>query len=67
MKDTRKYIDCREFASESKCSLEISGTEDEVLTVATMHAVAAHGHTESQALRDGLRAALKDVQPVLAV
>jgi hypothetical protein len=60
MTDTRKYIDCREFPSESNCSLKISGAENEVLMVAAMHAVATHGHTESQALRDGLRAALKD-------
>jgi hypothetical protein len=40
----RKVIDCREFPSESKCSLTISGTEAEVLKAATEHAVSSHGH-----------------------
>jgi hypothetical protein len=60
MTDTRKYIDCRDFPSDSACSLKISGTEGEVLTAAAAHAVAAHGHADSPELRDGLRAALKD-------
>ena len=42
----RKYIDCRDFPSDKNCSLKISGTEDEVLTAATQHAVTSHGHKE---------------------
>ncbi len=60
MADTRKVIDCREFPSESNCTLTIAGREDEVLKAAVQHAVSSHGHTDSAELRDGLRAALKN-------
>ncbi len=56
----RKTIDCRALPSESNCTVTISGEEDEVLTLAAAHSVAAHGHTDDQALRDGLRAAMRD-------
>ena len=56
----RKSIDCRDYPSEKNCSLKISGNEDEVLTAATQHAVAAHGHEDSPALREQLRGLLKD-------
>ncbi|MGP6157398.1 MAG: DUF1059 domain-containing protein [Vulcanimicrobiaceae bacterium] len=66
MSAIRKYIDCREFPSESNCSLKISGRENEVLAVAVAHAVAAHGHLESPQLREQLHAALKEETGELA-
>jgi Protein of unknown function (DUF1059) len=57
---TRKYIDCREFDSQSSCSLRISGTEHEVLAASVEHAVSAHGYRGWEELRIVLRAALKD-------
>jgi hypothetical protein len=62
--DVRKYVDCREFPSDSECSLKISGREHEVLAAAVHHAVSAHGHVETPELRASLRSALKDEQPV---
>ena len=56
---TRKYLDCREFNSQSGCSLRISGREDEVLAAAVEHAVSAHGYRGWEELRIVLRAALK--------
>lgn len=56
----RKYIDCREFPSDKNCTLAISGTEDEVLDLAVLHAVHGHGHKDTQELRGQLRAMLKD-------
>jgi len=56
---TRQYIDCREFPGESKCSVKIEGTRDEVLALAAYHAVKDHGHAESPGLRDELASALK--------
>ena len=56
----RKVADCRDFPSESGCTLTISGSEDEVLDVATQHAVASHGHEDGPQLREMLRGALKD-------
>jgi len=59
----RKMIDCGMFPSESKCTLKISGTEDEVLKAAREHAVSSHGHKDSAELVEGLRKALTD-EPV---
>ena len=35
---TRKVVDCSEHESATNCSLRISGTEDEVMSVAIAHA-----------------------------
>ena len=56
----RKVADCRDFPSDSACTLTISGEEDEVLDAATQHAVARHGHDDTAELRNTLRGALKD-------
>ncbi|PYJ06900.1 MAG: DUF1059 domain-containing protein [Verrucomicrobia bacterium] len=56
----RKSIDCRDHPSEKKCTLRMSGTEDEVLDAAVQHAVSAHGHSNSPELRDQLRSMLKE-------
>jgi hypothetical protein len=60
MAGARKVIDCRRFPSDRNCTLEISGTEDEVLEIATIHAVQAHGHQNSPELREQLRSLLED-------
>ena len=56
----RKFIDCSEFPSEKNCTLKISGTEEEVLDLAVLHAVSSHGHEDTPAFREQLRAALKE-------
>lgn len=56
----RKYVDCREYPSQSGCSLRISGEEKEVLKAAEDHAVSIHGETRSPELREQLRSSLKD-------
>lgn len=61
---TRKYIDCREFPSESKCSVAISAdNERELLEIATQHAVAVHGHTDTSETRTELRKLIKNGTP----
>ena len=60
MATSRKMIDCRRIPSERNCSVTISGTEDEVLTLAVRHAVEEHGHADTPELREQLRAALTD-------
>ena len=57
---SRKTMDCRDFPSESKCTLTISGEEDEVLRAAVLHAVDVHGHRDTPDLRNELRKALKN-------
>jgi hypothetical protein len=56
----RKAIDCRDYPSESGCTVRIEGTEDEVLDTAVSHAIAKHGHTDSPELRAEIRKLLKN-------
>lgn len=58
---SRKYIDCREYPSESGCSIAISADSiDEVVDAAAQHAVKVHGHEDSSQLRDQLRQMVKE-------
>jgi predicted small metal-binding protein len=57
----RKIIDCRDFPSETKCSIAIAAdTEEEILDVAVPHAVSKHGHQNTPELRDHLRQGIKE-------
>lgn len=56
----RKFIDCREYPSQSKCSLLISGDEEEVVRAAAMHAVDVHGEHDGPELRAMIRGSLHD-------
>jgi predicted small metal-binding protein len=56
----RKSIDCRDYPSESNCSLKISGTEEEVLDAAVQHAASVHGHANTPELREQIKSMLKD-------
>jgi cytochrome P450 len=60
---TRKVADCRDFPSETACTLTIAGTEMEVLQAAAEHAVSTHGHVDGPELRAQIRAMLKDEAP----
>jgi predicted small metal-binding protein len=60
MADTRKVIDCRNFPSDKACTLAISGTEEEVLDLAVLHASTVHGHKNTPELREQIRSMLKD-------
>jgi len=52
--------------SDINCTLTIAGEETEVLDAAVMHAVEKHGHENTPALREGIRAGLVDAEPALA-
>ena len=56
----RKVIDCRNFPSEKNCTIAISGTEDEVLDWAVLHASTVHGHPKTPKLREQIRSMLKE-------
>ena len=62
----RKMIDCRTMPSDLNCTLTIAGDEDDVLDAATLHAADKHGHANTPELREQLRGALTDAEPVLA-
>ena len=58
---SRKYIDCREYPSDTNCSVSIfADSEDELLEVAIQHAVSVHGHKDTLEFREQLRKAFKD-------
>ena len=60
----RKFIDCREYPSESKCTVAISAdSEQELLEVAVQHAVAIHGHSDTPELRSTLKTLFKEEAP----
>lgn len=59
----RKVADCRDYPSESNCTLAISGEEDEVVRAASEHAVSVHGHEDTPELREQIRTMLKDDVP----
>lgn len=60
----RKYIDCRDFPSETRCSVAISAdSETELLEIAIQHAVAVHGHKDTPDTRNQLRKLIKDGNP----
>ena len=61
---SRKYIDCREFPSDSKCSVAIAADSDaELLDAAVQHAVAVHAHKDSPEMRSELRKLFKEGTP----
>jgi hypothetical protein len=60
MAEIRKVIDCRRFPSEKPCSILISGTENDVLDLAVLHATTVHGHQDTPELRKQIRSMLLD-------
>jgi hypothetical protein len=61
---SRKFIDCRDYPSESKCTIAISAdNEDELVEAARQHAIAVHQHADSPELRTMLRSAVKQGSP----
>ena len=61
---TRKYIDCREFPSETNCTVALSAdNEDELLNAAVQHAVSVHKHDDSPELRQQLRSLFHEGTP----
>jgi predicted small metal-binding protein len=60
----RKFIDCRDYPSETGCTVAISAdSEQELLEVAVQHAVTIHGHLDSPELRATLKALFKEEAP----
>ena len=60
----RKYIDCRDYPSDIKCSLTLTAdTEEELLDAAMQHGIAVHGFKDTPGLRNELRKDLKEGAP----
>jgi predicted small metal-binding protein len=61
---TRKYIDCREFPSESNCTLALSADSDEeLLEAAAHHAKEIHGHEDTPEFRQQLKGLFREGTP----
>jgi predicted small metal-binding protein len=59
----RKFIDCREFPSEMKCTIAISAdSTDELVNAAVTHAVSVHGEHDSPQFRAELRKAIHEME-----
>ncbi|ADY65326.1 MULTISPECIES: DUF1059 domain-containing protein [Rhizobium/Agrobacterium group] len=64
----RQYIDCREFPSDSKCSIAISAdTPEELMEAAVQHAVAVHGAEDTPEFRAEVRRSIHAGTPPLKV
>jgi predicted small metal-binding protein len=60
----RKYIDCREIPSDSKCTVAISAdSEKELIEAAVQHAVKVHAHEDTGEFRQMLKKAIKEGSP----
>jgi len=60
----RKFIDCREFPSESNCSVAIAAdSEQELLEAAVQHAVLVHKHEDTPEFRAQIKNLFKDGTP----
>ena len=60
----RKYIDCRDYPSESGCTVAISAdSSDELVEAAAQHAVQVHGHQDGPELRAQLNQIVKEGSP----
>jgi predicted small metal-binding protein len=61
---SRKHIDCRNYPSESGCTVAISAdSNDELIEAAAQHAVKVHGHTDGPELRQQLKQIVKEGEP----
>ena len=60
----RKYIDCREFPSETGCSVAISAdNEHELIEAAADHATQVHQHQDGPELRAQLKQCIRSGMP----
>lgn len=60
----RKYVDCRDYPSEMKCTVAISAdSEEELLAAATQHAVAVHKEKDTPEFRQQIRELIKEGNP----
>jgi len=61
---SRKYIDCRNYPSESGCTIAISADgRDELVEAAAQHAVQVHGHQDGPELRRQLSQIIEEGEP----
>lgn len=60
----RKYIDCRDYPGDQKCTVAISAdTEEELIEAAVQHGNTVHGYDDTPEFREMIRNGLKEGSP----
>jgi len=61
---SRKYIDCRDYPGEVKCSVALSAdTDEELLEVVVQHGVKVHGYEDTPEFRENIQKEFKEGAP----
>lgn len=60
-REKRYIVDCRRIHPEDRCSVAIEGEREDVVKVATRHAVEEHGHTDGPVLRAAIKGVMEEV------
>ncbi len=60
----RKYIDCRDYPGDVKCSVALSAdNEEELLEVVVQHGAKVHGYKDTPEFREKIRKEFKEGAP----
>lgn len=60
----RKYIDCRDYPGDTKCTVALSAdTEEELLEAAVQHATVVHGFKDTPEFRKDIRKEFREGTP----
>ena len=58
---SRKYIDCRDYPGEIKCTVALSAdTEDELMEAVIQHGTKVHGYEDTPEFRENIRREFKE-------
>lgn len=61
---SRRYIDCRDYPGEARCTIAISAdSSEELVEAAAQHAIKVHGHDDTPGLRAQLAGLVKEGAP----
>ncbi len=60
----RKYIDCRDYPGDVKCSVALSAdSADELLEAVVQHGTKVHGYEDTKEFREMIRGGMKNGSP----
>jgi predicted small metal-binding protein len=60
----RKYIDCRDYPGDHKCTVALAAdTEEELLKAVVHHGTAVHGYDDTPEFREKIRKGMKEGRP----
>ncbi len=60
----RKYIDCRDYPGDHKCTVALAAdTEEELLQAVVQHGTTIHGYDDTPEFREKIRKGMKQGTP----